>query len=65
MLLRSRLQQLMKRIALRRTKTQKVGGKPLVDLPAKNIFINYIELSKEERDVYKAVADRGKVTIGK
>ena len=50
---------------MRRTKTQQIDGKPIVELPEKNLFINYIELSPEERDIYKAVSEKGKVTIGK
>jgi len=60
-----KLRQLMKVIALRRTKTQLIDGKPIVQLPEKSIFMNYIELSPEERDIYKAVSEKGKVTIGK
>lgn len=55
----------MKVIALRRTKNQKINGKPIVDIPEKNVFINYIELSPAERDIYKAVSEHGKVTISK
>ena len=56
----------MKVIALRRTKTQRgSNGKPIVDIPEKNIFVSYVELSPEERDIYKAVAEEGKITIGK
>ena len=60
-----KLRQLMKVIALRRTKTQLIDGKPIVQLPEKSIFMNYIELSPEERDIYTAVSEKGKVTIGK
>ena len=55
----------MKVIALRRTKTQIIDGKPIVELPEKSVFMNYIELTREERDIYKAVSEKGKVTIGK
>ena len=55
----------MKVIALRRTKDTKLNGKPIVQIPEKSVFLNYVELSPEERDIYKAVAEKGKVTIGK
>ena len=42
-----------------------VYGKPLVELPSKNIYMQYVELSSEERDVYDAVANEGRIKIGK
>ena len=55
----------MGQIALRRTKTQKVKGELLVDLPSKQVFIQHVELSAEERAVYDSMAKEGRLTIGK
>ena len=55
----------MEQIALRRTKTQKVDGQLLVDLPAKSVFIQKVELSADERAVYDSMASEGKLAIGK
>ena len=41
----SRVQHLMVNIALRRTKTQMVNGKPIVQLPMRDIFIEHVKLS--------------------
>ncbi|XP_038045118.1 helicase-like transcription factor, partial [Patiria miniata] len=61
----ARISQLMEQLALRRTKTQKVKGQLLVDLPAKTVFIQKVELSAEERAVYDSMAKEGKLAIGK
>ncbi|XP_077988188.1 helicase-like transcription factor [Glandiceps talaboti] len=59
------VQRLMRSIAMRRTKTQKVDGKPLVELPDKKIYIQSVELSEEERTMYDTMASEGRITIGK
>lgn len=61
----SRLQSLMGSIALRRTKTQQVNGKPLVELPDRQVFVQPVELSLEERKLYDSMAREGKLVIGK
>ena len=61
----SRLASLMNAIALRRTKTQKVKGKLLVDLPLKKVVLTKLELKGEERQLYDTMAKEGRVTIGK
>ena len=55
----------MEQIALRRTKSQKVKGKLLVDLPTKKVFIQHVELSADERAVYDSMAKEGRLAIGK
>jgi len=60
-----RLQLLMRSIAMRRTKTQQVDGKPLVELPDRQVFIQPVELSLEERQLYDSMAKEGKLVIGK
>ncbi|XP_078694634.1 helicase-like transcription factor isoform X1 [Branchiostoma floridae x Branchiostoma belcheri] len=60
-----RLQRLMGNLAMRRTKTQQVDGKPLVSLPPRTVFIQHVEMSPDERDVYDAMATEGKVMVGR
>jgi SNF2 family DNA or RNA helicase len=49
----SRLQILTSATTLRRSKTQKIDDKPILDLPAKNETTRYIYMSAEERQVYE------------
>lgn len=60
-----RLQSLIKNITLRRTKTSKIKGKPVLELPERKIFIQHITLSDEERKIYQSVKNEGKATIGR
>ena len=55
----------MDAIALRRTKTQKMKGKRMVDLPEKKIVLTKVELKGEERELYDTMATEGRLTIGK
>ena len=56
-----RLQQLMKLIAMRRTKTQKMNGKRIVELPERTVFIQKIEMTSQERKIYNTIKNEGKV----
>lgn len=60
-----RLQALIKNITLRRTKTTKVRGKLVLELPARKVFIQYINLSTEERQIYESMQNEGKAIIGR
>ncbi|XP_006895634.1 PREDICTED: helicase-like transcription factor [Elephantulus edwardii] len=60
-----RLQSLIKKITLRRTKTSKVKGKPVLELPERKVFIQHITLSEEERKIYQSVKNEGRATIGR
>ncbi|XP_012885373.1 PREDICTED: helicase-like transcription factor isoform X1 [Dipodomys ordii] len=60
-----RLQSLIKNITLRRTKTSKIKGKPVLELPERKVFIQHITLSDEERQIYQSVKNEGKATIGR
>ncbi|XP_078613180.1 helicase-like transcription factor isoform X2 [Branchiostoma floridae x Branchiostoma japonicum] len=60
-----RLQKLMGNLAMRRTKTQQVEGKPLVELPPRTVFIQHVEMSADEREVYDSMATEGKVMVGR
>ncbi|RKO96411.1 hypothetical protein CAUPRSCDRAFT_11897 [Caulochytrium protostelioides] len=48
----ARLQTVMKAITLRRTKSQQVDGKPLLELPPKVEQVVVVELNREERMLY-------------
>lgn len=52
-------------IAMRRTKTQQVDGKPLIELSDKQVYVQPVELSLEERKLYDTMAKEGKLVIGK
>ncbi|KAI8826891.1 SNF2 family N-terminal domain-containing protein [Fimicolochytrium jonesii] len=54
----SRLQTVMKLITLRRTKTQKVDGKPILTLPPKRQHVYTLSLDPEEQKVYDEVFDK-------
>ncbi|KAM4693493.1 helicase-like transcription factor [Discoglossus pictus] len=60
-----RLQALIKNITLRRTKTSKVKGKPVLELPERKVFVQHINLSDEERQIYESVKKEGKAVIGR
>nr|XP_023411199.1 helicase-like transcription factor isoform X5 [Loxodonta africana] len=60
-----RLQSLIRNITLRRTKTSKIKGKPVLELPERKVFIQHIMLSDEERKMYQSVKNEGRATIGR
>ncbi|KAG7457137.1 hypothetical protein MATL_G00243360 [Megalops atlanticus] len=59
------LQTLVKGITLRRTKTSKVGGRTVVQLPERRVFVQHVALSEEERREYEAVKREGRDIIGR
>jgi SNF2 family DNA or RNA helicase len=50
---------------LRRTKTQTIGGKPLLSLPGRTVQVIECEFDDDERAFYKALEERTSVTINK
>ncbi|NXK50835.1 HLTF factor, partial [Chauna torquata] len=60
-----RLQSLVKSITLRRTKTSKVKGKPILELPERKVLIQHITLTEEERQIYQSVKKEGKAAISR
>ncbi|KAJ7324798.1 hypothetical protein JRQ81_017818 [Phrynocephalus forsythii] len=58
-----RLQMLIKSITLRRTKTSKVKGKPVLKLPERKVFIQHITLTEEEYSVYNSVKNESIAAI--
>ncbi|XP_077417628.1 helicase-like transcription factor isoform X2 [Vanacampus margaritifer] len=59
------LQTLVKCITLRRTKSSKVDGRPLVSLPDKTVCVEQVELSAAEREEYELALNEGRNTIGR
>ncbi|NXP70429.1 HLTF factor, partial [Ramphastos sulfuratus] len=60
-----RLQSLIRSITLRRTKTSKVKGKPVLELPERKVLIQHITLTEEERQIYQSVKNEGKAAISR
>uniref|UniRef100_A0A663MA19 Helicase like transcription factor n=1 Tax=Athene cunicularia TaxID=194338 RepID=A0A663MA19_ATHCN len=60
-----RLQSLIRSITLRRTKTSKVKGKPVLELPERKVLIQHVTLTEEERQVYQSVKEEGKAAISR
>ncbi|KAJ3078059.1 hypothetical protein HDU99_000803, partial [Rhizoclosmatium hyalinum] len=51
----NRVQILLKAICLRRTKTSKLDGRPIIQLPPKTVNLLEIEFSKPEREFYDSL----------
>ncbi|XP_065496614.1 helicase-like transcription factor isoform X2 [Caloenas nicobarica] len=60
-----RLQSLIRSITLRRTKTSKVKGKPVLELPERKVLIQHVMLTEEERQIYESVKKEGKAAISR
>ncbi|KFQ32864.1 Helicase-like transcription factor, partial [Merops nubicus] len=60
-----RLQSLIRSITLRRTKTSKFKGKPILELPERKVLIQYVTLTEEERQIYQSVKKEGKAAISR
>ncbi|XP_064313816.1 helicase-like transcription factor isoform X1 [Phalacrocorax carbo] len=60
-----RLQSLIRSITLRRTKTTKVKGKPILELPERKVLIQHVTLTEEERQIYQSVKKEGKAAISR
>ncbi|XP_054022731.1 helicase-like transcription factor [Dryobates pubescens] len=60
-----RLQSLIRTITLRRTKTSKVKGRPVLELPERKVLIQHITLTEEERQIYQSVKTEGKAAVSR
>ncbi|KAM6414608.1 helicase-like transcription factor isoform 2-T2 [Rhynochetos jubatus] len=60
-----RLQSLMRSITLRRTKTSKVKGKPVLKFPERKVLIQHVTLTEEERRIYLRVKQEGKAAVSR
>jgi len=52
-------------LTLRRLKTQIRDGQPIIKLPKRDVFVEHITLSEEERKIYDAMQTQGKLIISK
>ncbi|KAL7832447.1 hypothetical protein AOLI_G00299950 [Acnodon oligacanthus] len=59
------LQGLVKTITLRRTKTSRVDGRALLELPEKKVFVQQVVLSPEEREEYEREKANGRSIISR
>lgn len=59
------LQALVKCVTLRRTKTSRVCGRPLVSLPERSVRIEEVELTQKEREEYELARTEGRTTISR
>uniref|UniRef100_A0AAR2L862 Helicase-like transcription factor n=1 Tax=Pygocentrus nattereri TaxID=42514 RepID=A0AAR2L862_PYGNA len=59
------LQGLVKTITLRRTKTSRVDGRALLELPEKKVYVQQVVLSLEEREEYEREKAEGRSIISR
>ncbi|KAK0069593.1 helicase-like transcription factor [Biomphalaria pfeifferi] len=59
-----RVSHLVRNLAMRRTKHQQLNGKPLVSLPAREVYLETVTLNAEERKIYDAMQINGQDLIG-
>jgi SNF2 family DNA or RNA helicase len=58
-------QNVLSRVMLRRTKTSKLGGKPILDLPERVPKSIKLEFSAEEREFYDALEKKAAVIFNR
>ncbi|XP_017297431.1 helicase-like transcription factor isoform X2 [Kryptolebias marmoratus] len=59
------LQNLVRCITLRRTKSSEINGLRLVSLPEKTVSVEQVDLSQQEREEYELARNEGRRTIGR
>ncbi|XP_037551513.1 helicase-like transcription factor [Nematolebias whitei] len=59
------LQNLVRCITLRRTKSSEINGRRLVSLPEKMVFVEQVDLSQQEREEYELARNEGRRTVGR
>ena len=60
-----RVKGLLRSVTLRRLKTQVHNGRPIVQLPKRDVFVEHLSLSEEERRLYDAMQTQGKLIVSK
>ncbi|KAK0483680.1 SNF2 family DNA-dependent ATPase [Armillaria novae-zelandiae] len=60
-----RAKQILRPILLRRTKGSMLEGKPILQLPPKDIAIINLKFSEEERELYNSFESRSKIRLSK
>eukprot|EP00111_Clytia_hemisphaerica_P020134 TCONS_00059342-protein len=61
----NRVQKLIKHVAIRRMKTDKIDGQPLVKLPERRVVIQHVKFNEDERKLYDAMHKDGKLVVCK
>ncbi|KAI0776649.1 SNF2 family N-terminal domain-containing protein [Trametes elegans] len=61
----ARAQEVLKPIMLRRTKNATVEGKPILELPPKDVELVFVEFSKDEREIYDGMEKRAQIQINR
>ena len=61
----NKLQALLKAILLRRTKSSKIDGQPILSLPPKEITLVHAVFSPDEKAFYDALESKSKITFNK
>lgn len=55
------VQGVLEPLVLRRTKNMRdINGQPIIDLPCKEVEIEYLEFSPEEQDIYDSIYTHSK-----
>lgn len=60
-----KLQAVIKAILLRRTKTTKLDGKPIIELPKKTEEIQHVVFSEDEQEFYNALETKTRIQFNK
>ena len=60
-----RVKALLGPLTLRRLKTQLRNGEPIVKLPKRDVLVEHVRLSDEERRLYDAMQTQGKLIVDK
>ncbi|EGO02949.1 hypothetical protein SERLA73DRAFT_103014 [Serpula lacrymans var. lacrymans S7.3] len=60
-----RAQEILKPLLLRRTKNSEIEGKPILQLPPKDIELVTLEFSKDEREVYDSFEKKSKIQVNR
>ena len=60
-----RMKCLLNAVALRRVKTQMQNGAPLLSLPRRDVYVEQIQLSEEERLAYDVMQHEGRIIVNK
>jgi SNF2 family DNA or RNA helicase len=59
------LQALLKALLLRRTKTSKINGQPIIQLPDKNIVEERVVFGKDQEDFYRAMESKAQIQFNR
>ncbi|KAI0798158.1 SNF2 family N-terminal domain-containing protein [Abortiporus biennis] len=60
-----RAQEVLKPLLLRRTKNSQLEGRPLLELPPKDIELVMVDFSEDEREIYQKFEQRAQISLNK